>query len=245
MWNPSSTRLDTYETPGFHKPHGLSVNRFPRTLQNLNHFVLPCVKTHLLPVNPPCRSVRLRDRPPRHEVGVAGCAVNGLRRQPGAPRQRGRGCCYGRAVVRRVCGHVARRLAYQRGQVCQERLAIEFPAALPAPDGHAPRSPFRRETTITARAGHRTRPVIFAPDAPPARPPLQRRFHVGPGDHASPAPAACRSRCRCFRRASFTSGNPRATASRITAETDTPAASASASSAAAVAGSTVTRNCFE
>ena len=59
------------------------------------------------------------------------------------------------------------------------------------------------------------------------------------------APAACRSRFRCFRRASFTSGNPRATASRITAETDTPAASASASSAAAVAGSTVTRNCFE
>ena len=54
-----------------------------------------------------------------------------------------------------------------------------------------------------------------------------------------------RSRCRCFRRASFTSGNPRATASRITAETDTPAASASASSAAAVAGCTVTRNCFE
>ena len=68
---------------------------------------------------------------------MAGCAVNGLRRQPGAPRQRGRGCCYGRAVVRRVCGHVARRLAYQRGQVCQERLAIEFPAvpaALPAPE---------------------------------------------------------------------------------------------------------------
>ena len=72
-----------------------------------------------------------------------------------------------------------------------------------------------------------------------------RRFHVGPGDHASPAPAACRSRCRCFRRASFTSGNPRATASRITAETDTSAASASASSAAAVAGCTVTRSCFE
>ena len=57
-------------------------------------------------------------------------------RPPGARRQRGRGF-YGRAVVRRVCGHVARRLAYQRGQVCQERLAIEFPAvpaALPAPE---------------------------------------------------------------------------------------------------------------
>ena len=67
----------------------------------------------------------------------------------------GDGVSYGRAVVRRVCGHVARRLAYQRGQVCQERLAIEFPAvpaALPAPECHVPRSPFRREATITARA---------------------------------------------------------------------------------------------
>ena len=46
---------------------------------------------------------------------------------------------------------------------------IEFPAvpaALPAPECHVPRSPFRREAIITARAGHRTRPVIFAPDAP-------------------------------------------------------------------------------
>ena len=95
-------------------------------------------------------------------------------RPPGPRRQRGRGF-YGRAVVRRVCGHVARRLAYQRGQVCQERLAIEFPAvpaALPAPECHAPRAAFRREATITARAGHRTRPVVFTPDAPPARPPL-------------------------------------------------------------------------
>ena len=53
---------------------------------------------------------------------------------------------------------MARRLAYQRGQVCQERLAIEFPAvpaALPAPECHVPRSPFRREATITARAAHR------------------------------------------------------------------------------------------
>ena len=58
----------------------------------------------------------------------------------------------------------------------------------------------------------------------------------------TPVRVGVRSRCRCLRRASFTSGNPRATASRITAETDTPAASASASSAAAVAGSTVTRN---
>ena len=93
---------------------------------------------------------------------------------PGPRRQRGRGF-YGRAVVRRVCGHVARRLAYQRGQVCQERLAIEFPAvpaALPAPECHAPRAAFRRAATITARAGHRTRPVVVTPDAPPARPPL-------------------------------------------------------------------------
>ena len=72
---------------------------------------------------------------------------------PGARRQRGRGF-YGRAVVRRVCGHVARRLAAQRGQVCNERLANETPAvpATPAPDGHAPRAAFRREATITARA---------------------------------------------------------------------------------------------
>ena len=99
---------------------------------------------------------------------------------------------YGRAVVRRVCGHVARRLAYQRGQVCQERLAIEFPAvpaALRAPECHVPRSPFRREATITARAAHRTGAVIFAPDAPPPRPPLQRRFQVGPVRHGSPEPA--------------------------------------------------------
>ena len=54
-----------------------------------------------------------------------------------------------------------------------------------------------------------------------------------------------RLRLRRFLRASLTSGNPRATASRITAETDRPAASASASSAAAVAGCTVTRSCFE
>ena len=96
--------------------------------------------------------VNRTDRPrtrPRHEVGVAGCAVNGLRRQPGAPRQRGRGC-YGRAVVRRVCGHVARRLAYQRVEVCPERRALEI-AALPTPERHVPRSPFRREATITAR----------------------------------------------------------------------------------------------
>ena len=57
----------------------------------------------------------------------------------------------------------------------QERLAIEFPAvpaALPAPECHVPRAPFRREATITARAAHRTGAVIFAPDAPPPRPPL-------------------------------------------------------------------------
>ena len=102
----------------------------------------------------------------RRQVRAAGAP-------PGARRQRGRGF-YGRAVVRRVCGHVARRLAAQRGQVCNERLAIETPAvpATPAPDGHAPRAAFRREATITARAGHRTRPVVFTPDAPPARPPL-------------------------------------------------------------------------
>ena len=94
---------------------------------------------------------------------------------PQARAGSGDGGFYGRAVVRRVCGHVARRLAYQRGQVCQERLAIEFPAvpaALPAPECHVPRAPFRREATITARGAHRTGAVIFAPDAPPARPPL-------------------------------------------------------------------------
>ena len=53
-----------------------------------------------------------------------------------------------------------------------------------APECHVPRSPFRREATITARAGHRTRPVVFTPDAPPPRPPLQRRFQVGPVRHA-------------------------------------------------------------
>ena len=115
------------------------------------------------------------------------------------------GFFYGRAVVRRVCGHVARRLAYQRGQVCQERLAIEFPAvpaALPAPECHAPRAAVRREATITARAGHRTRPVVFTPDAPPARPPLSRRFQVGPVRHASPEPPAVRGPLRRFLRRS-------------------------------------------
>ena len=166
---------------------------------------------------------------------------------PGPRRQRGRGF-YGRAVVRRVCGHVACRLAAQRGQVCQERLAIEFPAvpaALPAPECNVPRSPFRRAATITARAAHRTGAVIFAPDAPPPRPPLQRRFQVGPVRHASPERPAFRGPLRRFLRASLINGSPRETASRITAETDVCVASASASSAAAVAGSTVTRNCFE
>ncbi len=99
-----------------------------------------------------------------------------------APRQAragsGDGVSYGRAVVRRVCGHVARRLAYQRGQVCQERLAIEFPAvpaALPAPECHVPRSPFRREATITARAA---RPDAAPTDRVVGLSPLQiqRRF---------------------------------------------------------------------
>ena len=90
----------------------------------------------------------------------------------------GDGVSYGRAVVRRVCGHVARRLAYQRGQVCQERLAIEFPAvpaALPAPECHVPRSPFRREATITARAA---RPDAAPTDRVVGLSPLQiqRRF---------------------------------------------------------------------
>ena len=164
-----------------------------------------------------------------------------LRRPPGARRQRGRGVLiYGRAVGRRVCGHVARRLAYQRGQVCQERLAIEFPAvpaALQAPECHVPRAPFRREATITARAAHRTGAVIFAPDAPPPSPPLQRRFQVGPVRHGSPAPPPLRGPLRRFLRASRIRGNPRETASRITAETDVCVASASASSAAAVARS--------
>ena len=166
---------------------------------------------------------------------------------PGPRRQRGRGFS-GRAGVRRVCGHVARRRAAPRGPVCQERRAIEFPAvpaALPAPECHVPPPPFRREATITARAAHRTGAVIFAPDAPPPRPPLQRRFQVGPVRHGSPAPLPLRGPLRRFLRASRIRGNPRETASRITAETDVCVASASASSAAAVAGSTVTRNCFE
>ena len=66
--------------------------------------------------------------------------------------------------------------------------------------GHRP--PFRREATITARAAHRTGAVIFAPDAPPPRPPLQRRFQVGPVRHASPEPPAVRGRLRRFLRRS-------------------------------------------
>ena len=83
------------------------------------------------------------------------------------------------------------------------------PAALPAPDGHAPRAAVRRAATITARAGHRTRPVVVTPDAPPARPPLSRRFQVGPVRHASPAPPAVRGPRRRFlrRRQSLTSQN--------------------------------------
>ena len=61
------------------------------------------------------------------------------------------------------------------------------------------------------------------------------------------APGGCSSAGprRRFLRASLARGSPRASASRITAETDVCAASASAASAAAVAGSTVTRNCAE
>ena len=61
-------------------------------------------------------------------------------------------------------------LAYQRVKVCPERLAIEPRSAPPAAELHAPRSPFRREATIAARAAHRTWAVVFAPDAPPASP---------------------------------------------------------------------------
>ena len=87
-------------------------------------------------------------------------------------------------------------------QARAERLAIETPAvpALPAPERHAPRSPFRREATITARAGHRTGAVVFTPDAPPARPPLSRRVQVGPVRHASPEPPAVRGPLRRFLR---------------------------------------------
>ena len=67
------------------------------------------------------------------------------------------------------------------------------------------------------------------------------------GQCVTPRPRRRRSvgPLRRFLRASRIRGNPRETASRITAETDVCVASASASSAAAVAGSTVTRNCFE
>ena len=77
------------------------------------------------------------------------------------------------------------------------------------------------------------------------RPSLQRRFQVGPVRHASPERPAFRGPLRRFLRAFLINGSPRETASRITAETDVCVASASTSSAAAVAGSTVTRNCFE
>ena len=100
-----------------------------------------------------------------------------------------------------MCGHVARRLAAPRGQVCNERLAIETPAvpATPVPDGHAPRAAFRREATITARAGHRTRPVVVTPDAPTRRGvgPSPRRPRAGSPTPLSastpdgPTPARC------------------------------------------------------
>ena len=231
----------------------------PRQVHERQRVKRPFHKMHApIPVPPPAWNTR---RPPaKSEAATDG-------RLPAAPNSTrapcaftasscaaragsGDGVSYGRAVVRRVCGHVARRLAAQRGQVCQERRAIEFPAvpaALPAPECHVPRSPFRRAATITARAAHRTGAVIFAPDAPPPRPPLQRRFQVGPVRYASPEPPAFRGPLRRFLRASLINGSPRASASRITAETDVcvASASASASSAAAVAGSTVTRNCFE
>ena len=100
-------------------------------------------------------------------------------------------------------------------------------------------------TAFTARARHVTRPVVFAPDAPSSVPRLELRFQVRRARHAFPAPPAFRGPLRRFLRASLARGSPRASASRITAETDVCAASASAASAAAVAGSTVTRNCAE
>ena len=84
-------------------------------------------------------------------------AAEGARRATGDAAGNGRG---GRFSARRKRETVLRLL---RGEVCQER---------PAPDGHAPRAAVRRAATITARAGHRTRPVVCTPDAPPARPPL-------------------------------------------------------------------------
>ena len=59
-----------------------------------------------------------RPHPPRHEVGVAGCAVNGLRRPPGAPRQRGRGFVLwprGRSSRVRPRGAAPSRLPARRG----------------------------------------------------------------------------------------------------------------------------------
>ena len=107
---------------------------------------------------------------PRH-IARAGCVVNGLRRPPGARRQRGRGGFYGRAVVRRVCGHVARRLAYQRADVCNELLAIEPHAAPPAAELSRPplALPTRSNNHGPRRTGHgpwHSRPTSRQP-APP------------------------------------------------------------------------------
>ena len=54
------------------------------------------------------------------------------------------------------------------------------------------------------------------PTANAPRPPLQRRFQVGPVRHASPEPPAFRGPLRRFLRASLINGNPRETASRST-----------------------------
>ena len=109
---------------------------------------------------------------------------------PQARAGSGDGVFYGRAVVRRVCGHVARRLAAQRGQVCNERLALETPAvpATPAPDGHAPRAAVRREATITARGLHARRAANqAAPVAPrPGRASASRLTRAARGPWAAP-----------------------------------------------------------
>ena len=168
--------------------------------------------------------------------------------RPATAARRGRKGERPAARSSRGVGHVARRLADQRCEVCAQQVAIETPAraaARTAAGPHVGRGARSCPTAFTARASHRTGAVIFVPDAPPPRPPLQRRFQVRPARHAFPALPAFRGPLRRFLRASLARGSPRASASRITAETDVCAASASAASAAAVAGSTVTRNCAE
>ena len=140
------------------------------------------------------------------------------------------GCLLARVDVthsRRVCGHVARRLAAQRGQVCNERLAIETPAvsATPAPDGHAPRAAFRREGPRSPNAPTR-RGRWPSPRRPPGSSPTPlsastpdgptsarwRAWTPGGGPPRSPPTGAGARPPRCARTAGASNPTPRRTA---------------------------------